>query len=57
MTATKDLLSLATTMQAADLLSHVAKKRKRKNLFGTASDIIVGSALIGAESNIIGGMQ
>ena len=54
----KPLLRIAPAIQAASLVGSIARKKKRRagDMFGDASNIIIGSALIQAESAFIEGM-
>lgn len=51
----KPILRAGLVAQAANLVLSKRKKKKR-SLIGNASNIIVGTSLIQAESDIIGGL-
>lgn len=50
----KEILKVAPTLQAANLVTNLSKKRKKKSLIGDATGIIVGSSLIKTEYDLIG---
>lgn len=52
----KDILKVVPTIQAANMLDRMTKKKKKKSLIGDATDIFVGIPLIQAESDLIGGL-
>ena len=61
MSATSDILRAGTAAQALGLLSHnvaYARKRKKKakDFIGLAGTNIVGSSLLQAQSEILGGL-
>jgi hypothetical protein len=56
----KEILEIVPAIHSASLVGNalklLKKKKKRKNLFGTAADTIVGASMIKAESDMIAGM-
>lgn len=55
----KPILGIAPLVQSAVLAEHsfgLLKKRKKRKLFGVAADTMIGTAIIKAESDMIGEM-
>ena len=56
MTAYKDIVGIVPTLHSVSLLKKTLKKKKKKGVGSKAINTIVGTSLIKAESDFIGGL-